>query len=378
MILIDYRKFLSMRFDLVIRYHLLEEASFDFKKAKRLITEDNRYAFLREAYGILGLPVTAKMKTGRLYEKFGDNLSLFMAHGLFFIKNYIWIEKALHKEEQWFQANPYGLNRNEDGIPTKRFLVALKLDKPMWWCRGGYLSCYKVNPRSIRIKEEYRAALSPKQFRLFELAEERLIKHMRKLKFFSTATELEAPLFDYNKFLSNRYDFVIRFKLLEQMGFDVRKAKQLWEVKRAKGKPVIIPRASDQYNFLDRFLVGAEFFTSLNNWNYVDKQVRENIDWLREKPYLVTTDCIGTSIKRFFAALKHEKPLYWGMVDTYDKKYSDKLLETTWSEDLYKKNLTAMELEPFNRAKTRLMAKMFKLRFFCESTKLENCKEIAE
>ncbi|GAG77717.1 unnamed protein product, partial [marine sediment metagenome] len=145
---------------------------------------------------------------------------------------------------------------------------------------------------------------------------------------------------------------------------------RLWEVKKVKGKPVVIKGSSDRYNFLDRMLKGKKFFDILKNWDYIDARIGEDKNWLRHNPYIVTTDNIGISIKRFFIALKYKRPLYWIQTDAYNEKYHARVKYAPWPEEWYKKHFSEEELKPFNEAKFRLMARMTKLDFFCKSIRV--------
>jgi hypothetical protein len=367
--LINYKEFLAKRFDLVVRYHILREVDFDFDKARYTIVNSEKYKELRVAYRILGLPITPKMKRNRLWKICNGDLSLFMAHNQFFVKNYHWIEEAMHTD-YWMYAEPYGVNSKNSGIPTKRFLVALKLNKPLLWQQGRWLDSYKMVPRLTRNKIEYKKLLSKKTFDMFERTQRVMMKHMFDLEFFTEKFKIEMPTIEYKKFLHNRFDFVVRYFLLEQSDFDVRKAQQLWEVKVEKGEPVVIENASSDYNYLDKMLKGKLFFDQLQNWDHIDRKLKKSNDWLMYNPYIITTHGIGISLKRFLIAIKYKRLLYWIATDAYNDKYNSRVTYAPWHEDLYDDHLTKKEIAPFKEAKFRLMARMTKLNFFCEDTKI--------
>jgi len=367
--LVNYKDFLAKRFDLVIRYHILREVDFDFDKAKDRIINSEKYVSLRRAYKTLALPITHDMKIGRLWKRFHDRIDLYMAHNLFFVKNYHWIEQAV-ETDHWCRAEPYGVRDDGGGVPTKRFLVALKLNKPLYWQQGGWINSFKPVPRPTCFKENYKRLLLSKMFTMFEDTQKDMMEHMKRLHFFTEKFKIETSLVKYDLFLHKRFDFVIRYLLMEQANFDVREAQKLWEVKKAKGKLVDIEGATDKYNFLDKMLKGKKFFDLLENWDYIENSIKKDSLWLMYNPYIITTHNIGISIKRFFIALKYKKPLYWIATDVYNSKYNKRLIQAPWSIDFYKEHLTKKEFKLFNTAKFRLMARMVDSKCFCESTKV--------
>ncbi len=194
---IDYKGFLAKRYDLVVKYHLITDAGWSFEKARGLIIESEEYAFMYDLYRKLW-PVLSKKFDSRLKEKYGHDTGLALAHNQFLLKNFKWIERAVRKGD-WLRERPYGLRLNNEGIPSKRFLVTLKYDKKLWWCQEPFLDGYKASYGPTRDRNNYEAFLTSEQFAMFEAAKFRLMKHMGRLRFFFEETRIRVKLEDYEK-----------------------------------------------------------------------------------------------------------------------------------------------------------------------------------
>ena len=191
-------------------------------------------------------------------------------------------------------------------------------------------------------------------------------------------------IIDYNDFLSLRFDLVIRYYLLEQAGFDVRKARTLSTEDKylkkiykellktdVKTNPHSLKKTRGISNEKYGDLVAEKLFYHWgsknrgDSWLWMEKQTNENwINWITENPYLIQTDGIGTSVKRFSTALIHEKPLYWKLIPKGEKKQ----LLALWDERQYKETMKPTKYEKIKESKKRMIDRMKNLDFFSRST----------
>lgn len=119
--IIDYEKFLSMKFDLVIRWHLLEEVEFSIQKVKVLVISD-QYEYLRNAFSEM-MPV--------IYRDVADP-----DWGTYFFRpmgHWSWIEDQMKIGDYWIKENPYNIGIDGLGFSTKRFILVLKYERQLYW-----------------------------------------------------------------------------------------------------------------------------------------------------------------------------------------------------------------------------------------------------
>jgi len=178
--MIDYYKFLSTRFDLVIRYYFLEKAKFNTEKALNLSKNDN---ILKEVFNKLLIidiktnPWSAKkIKKSKL--SYGDHV----ANQLFYIPNWLWIEKNIKSD--WFISNPYPVKIDGLGCSVKRFMITLKYGQTLYWE-------FKKDGKTLLAlwKEElYKELLDSNKWKEIMKSKNNMIDRMLYLKFFSNNT----------------------------------------------------------------------------------------------------------------------------------------------------------------------------------------------
>ena len=187
MILIDYEEFLHRRFDMLIRYHLLYKVDFNVARATELVLS-REYNFLARASGeiikqdIDNLPVVAK-KMEKAMRMYNSPIGEVVVFYLFSQRKYSWLEKTIKKNPAWMKKCPYPVNEYGQSGSIKRFLVALKYNRPLYW----ELEERKVPrpSRAIWREEEYEKLFSLKQYKKFLTTKKILLEHMKKLFFFS-------------------------------------------------------------------------------------------------------------------------------------------------------------------------------------------------
>jgi hypothetical protein len=181
---IDYGEFLSKRYDLVVKYRILRGVGYDFEKAYRTVTEGKEFSFLRGVYRELGKTLPKKTKrTGYKLARLFDDAGDLIIHNLFFVKNFQWLERVI-LDGSWLKENPYGVRPDNRGIPGKRFLVALKLNKPLYWSQEPFMVHYKTRMLRTQDRDEYRRVLSAGRFAGFEKVMGYMMEHMNVNRFF--------------------------------------------------------------------------------------------------------------------------------------------------------------------------------------------------
>jgi hypothetical protein len=153
-----YQEFTQLRYDIVIKFHLLKEEDFDFNKVKNIIYSDN-YSFLRNLL---------IQKSPKLIQK-----------NFFDISKYLYIENQILFNENWLKKNPYEINSFFYGRNVKRLIISIKYNKNLFWCYND----------SFRVRKEY----NKNNFYLFfpdwfkkkiDNSEKTLISKMEKMKYF--------------------------------------------------------------------------------------------------------------------------------------------------------------------------------------------------
>lgn len=189
MIVIDYEKFLSTRFDLVIRWYFLEKAGFDAQVA-RVLAGSCQYKDVRDVFALLlkidvsEVPHAAdKIRRAKILE---SGYGLRTANQLFSMSNWSWIEGQIQipNGEKWFRENPYPVKVDGLGLAVKRFILTLKYRKRLYWEFKGE----GKTPLSLWKQHKYKKWLEMRRYSEIEEASHRMVSRMKKLEFFSTDT----------------------------------------------------------------------------------------------------------------------------------------------------------------------------------------------
>ncbi len=199
-IAVDYEKFLSVRFDFVLRHYLLEKAKFDFRKARVLIIMSPQYEHLRQVFAKLlasdvGDKRVAKslnraciLSDARLYGMYyADQFFIDYSDRYFRMKpshNWLWIESQMMKGEDWIKEHPFRVAANGLALNSKRFVLALVYDRPLYW------KIVKVEWGAFNIWKEirYKELLDSDKYNELEESKNRMLYRMEELDFFSMDT----------------------------------------------------------------------------------------------------------------------------------------------------------------------------------------------
>lgn len=184
--MIDYEYFLSRRFDLVIRYHLLRATDFDGQRAKTLVNSD-KYRNLRDISGKLlkgdmnsKKGIMKKVKNNNFKGPLGD----LVARQLFYQPNWNWIDNEIRKGQEWIDANPYDIRIDVLGLSVKRFLLTMKHKRTLSWV----FKTHGKTPLELWKKQNYKELLETSEFNSIQKSQNLMMIRMKKLKFFSLNT----------------------------------------------------------------------------------------------------------------------------------------------------------------------------------------------
>lgn len=152
MILVDYDKFFEKRFDIVLRYYILEESNWDIPKSEIM----SKNGFIK--YAFQKMPLGSKI--------------------LFNKTSYEWISKNL--TDIWLKENPYIIYGSNNGTSVKRFLITIKNKKELWW---------KIENKNVKNKlwwekSRWMKILESKDYNKLIESENKLIKIMKDNNFF--------------------------------------------------------------------------------------------------------------------------------------------------------------------------------------------------
>lgn len=183
-------------------------------------------------------------------------------------------------------------------------------------------------------------------------------------------------MINYNEFLENRFDLVIRYHIFESVNFGIDEAyldsisNKYNDIKNVCGNlletDIKKPRVNKKSKHVSKSNYGHHVMEKLFlPWNlfWIEKQMTTSDNWLKSKPYPVNLEHIGISVKRFIIALKHNKKLYWSLVDRPQLE----VLEL-WKESNYKKLLKDKTWNKIEKSKNNLLERMSSLDFFSEDT----------
>lgn len=188
MIVVDHEKFLSTRFDLVIRWYFLEKAGFDIQRAG-VLTGGEQYDDLRNAFATLltidvteGLYVADKVRRASVKpHEYGRHVAgkLFLP-----IKNWSWIGERMIEGEKWIRKNPYSVRVNGLGLSVKRFMLSLKHKRRLYW------EFQEKGKASLSLWKQFlhKQLLNSNIYAEIEKAERRMVVRMKELEFFSAGT----------------------------------------------------------------------------------------------------------------------------------------------------------------------------------------------
>jgi len=187
MIIVNHEKFLASRFDLVIRWHLLEKTDFNTRDAMAL-AGDKQYGDLRNVFStLLKMDVAQIPNTAKKVKKSKipiDGYGQHVARQLFIVKNWTWIGRQMLKGETWIKKNPYAVRFDGLGMSVKRFILALKHERSLYWIfkeEGKVL-------HNLWKQQKYETLLGSSRYNEIEKTRNRMLVKMKQLEFFSANT----------------------------------------------------------------------------------------------------------------------------------------------------------------------------------------------
>ena len=163
-------------------------------------------------------------------------------------------------------------------------------------------------------------------------------------------------MIDYNEFLEQRFDIVVRYHYLKKFEFNYQEIIE-W---------------SNNQEWLKEISSKGLF----HDWSKIERKISE--DWLKKHYYGVVDD-YGLGVKRFILSLNKELHLYWTKIktDNYQKSNSTERANK-WNILSIKKLLTEKEFEEINNTKYKMIEKMKELEYFSEDYMITPKKQIDE
>lgn len=178
--MINYYKFLSTRFDLVIRYYFLEKANFVAEKAKKIAMNDN---ILKKVFDkLLTIDVKTNPHSAKKIKYSKLSYGNHVANQLFYMPNWLWIEKNI--SNNWIISNPYPVKINGLGMSVKRFMITLKNGYNLYWE-------FKRDGKTLLAlwrEELYKELLELNKWKEITKSKNKMIDRMSYLNFFSENT----------------------------------------------------------------------------------------------------------------------------------------------------------------------------------------------
>lgn len=161
---------------------------------------------------------------------------------------------------------------------------------------------------------------------------------------------------DYLKFISYRYDLVLRYYFLESTGFNIDSA--------------IIMFGKRKYAFIRKRILESKgqnwpLFKGKSNWGFVLNNLSRNSEWTKEHPYIITPEFVGISVKRFLLSLHLNQPLYWTISNRYYKPITRRKV---WDRDTYVTTLSLEQSKMLMDIELKMLAHMNRLKFFRPET----------
>ncbi len=182
---VDHEKFLASRFDLVIRWYFLEKTNFDAERAKSL-AKSSSYAPLRNLFdSLLKMDMAENPHIAMKVRKAGiGDYGQHIMNKLFFTPNWQWVEKSMLNKNGWIIKNPYPVRIDGLGLSVKRFLLALKHERSLYW---EFKERGKA-PLNLWKQHLHKKLLIPRGYDKIMQAGHRMLIKMNKLEFFSMDT----------------------------------------------------------------------------------------------------------------------------------------------------------------------------------------------
>ena len=182
--MIDHKELLNLRFDLVLRYHILEKCGFNFRAAHKSLHKGD-FRFLED-------------KLIELRNQYRESLYLFRE------KNWVFVDKMIRERPTWIEKHPQLVTADRLAVNVKRLVMSLRHKKSLYWAMtyDHPIEKTEIRAKIIWKKETYKHELSSAQFHAFEETEERMLKGMSELDFFSEATLIKnvcCPVTDKQK-----------------------------------------------------------------------------------------------------------------------------------------------------------------------------------
>lgn len=183
MIIVNHKKFLSKRFDLVIRWYFLEKTGFDAEEAK-LLAGSSQYVHLRAIFTMLLKQDTKIPHILNKVRKTKEPVHMYgylVARQLFFLPNWHWIERQMEEGDGWIGDNPYPIRFDGLGLSVKRFVLALKYKRNLYW----EIKKKGKAPLQLWNQHKYRKMMKSHEYDKIKEAEHRMLIRMKELNFFS-------------------------------------------------------------------------------------------------------------------------------------------------------------------------------------------------
>jgi hypothetical protein len=167
----DHKKLFENRYDIVVRYHLLKEADFNYREADILLN-GRKYKELKRCIA--------------------KAASRFLTKGLFDPVRWDYVECKIRKK-RWRFKNPYEISTSCFGGNVKRLILSLRYNKPMYW---------KINDdlryREGFNKQQYIGSLNINLLDELQQTENWLIKEMERQYLFSKELNVNMK---YSRFI---------------------------------------------------------------------------------------------------------------------------------------------------------------------------------
>lgn len=196
---------------------------------------------------------------------------------------------------------------------------------------------------------------------------------------------------NYEKFLAARFDFVLRYYLLEKAKFNSREARALiimnsrYEYLRRVFAELLASDVGDKRvaKFLNKARVlsdarlygmyyADQLFIDYNDrrfqalpfhdWLWIESQMMKGEEWIKENPFCIAVNGLALSTKRFVLALAYDRTLYWRIIEV------KRATLNIWKEIRYKELLDLDRYNELEESKDRMLRRMEKLNFFSIDT----------
>jgi len=189
MIVIDHSKFLSARFDLVVRCHFLEKTEFNIKSAIALLHSD-QYGYLRDVFGeLLEVDMARHARVVRNLKKTPrEGYGFHVAGRLFHGGNWPGMQAQMVKGEKLIRRFPYPVGFGGLGLACKRFVLALICKRRLYWkfIHWRFNAFHSV--LNLWKEEEHEKLLERIKYEELIRTKKRMLRGMKKLKYFSIDT----------------------------------------------------------------------------------------------------------------------------------------------------------------------------------------------